>query len=385
VKYYKILTYGCQMNEHESEKLAGFLTTEGYGPTSDNANADVIVLNTCCVRAGAEDRVYGNLGALLPLKRQKPSLVIAVCGCMSQNQEAFETLKNRFTYVDIVFGTHNFDKFREFLSQHERTGERVLEFASEGGPLTEYGVYRRESGDRAYVNIMYGCDNFCSYCIVPYVRGRERSRAPDAVLREIAELAAQGYKEITLLGQNVNSYRGADGDGAAVGFPELLRKIDALPDDFKLAFMTSHPKDLSRETVEAVADCAKLKKEIHLPVQSGSDTVLNAMNRKYTVAQYLTLLDGIRERIPSCAVSSDVIVGFPGETEDDFQSTMELVRRARFTNLFMFMFSPRPGTPAAKMPDQIPAAVKKRRVNELIGLQRGLIKAIKAEGGAYAD
>lgn len=361
------------MNEHESEKLAGFLTEEGYEPAEDKADADVIVLNTCCVRAGAESRVYGNLGALLPLKRQKPSLILAVCGCMAQNEQAFETLKTRYPYVDIVFGTHNFDKFREFLRRRTEAGERVLEREESNGPIVEGGVYRRDKKSRAYVNIMYGCDNFCSYCIVPYVRGRERSREPRYILQEIGELIERGAKEFTLLGQNVNSYLGEE-NGTATDFPGLLRRIDGLRGDFTFTFMTSHPKDLSDDTIEAVAMCAKLKKEIHLPVQSGGDAILSAMNRNYTAARYLDRLDKIRARIPACAVSSDIIVGFPGETEADFQATLALVRRARFSTLFMFMYSERPGTPAAEMPDKVPEAVKKRRLKELIELQRELLK-----------
>jgi tRNA-2-methylthio-N6-dimethylallyladenosine synthase len=363
------------MNEHESEKLAGFLTEENYEATESSAAADVIVLNTCCVRAGAENKVYSRLGVLQPLKRLKPSLIIAVCGCMAQNAEAFETLKTRFPYVDIVFGTHNFDKFREFLKRRAETGGRVLEREEEGGPVCEGGVYRRADKNRAYVNIMYGCDNFCSYCIVPYVRGRERSRRPEPILQEIAELTARGCREITLLGQNVNSYRGEE-NGAAVGFPELLRRIDGLPGAFEVAFMTSHPKDLSAETIAAVAECPKVKKEIHLPAQSGSDAVLAAMNRNYTAAEYLALLDRIRAEIPNCAVSGDIIVGFPGESESDFAATLDLVKRARFSNLFMFMFSERPGTPAARMPDKIPIAVKKRRLNELIAIQREVVNRL---------
>jgi len=377
------------MNEHESEKLAGVLTGFGYEPTESKTDADIIVLNTCCVRAGAETRVYGNLGALLPLKRQKPSLLIAVCGCMAQNAEAFETLKSRFPYVDIVFGTHNFDRFGEFLEKRLSAGGRVLERAETEGAIAEGATYRRDETDHAYINIMYGCDNFCSYCIVPYVRGRERSREPRYIIEEARDLIAKGYSEFTLLGQNVNSYQMTNDKGQGTNtdyqpptanhhspttFPELLRDINALPGDFKFTFMTSHPKDLSAETIDAVAECGKIKKEIHLPVQSGSDAVLAAMNRGYTAAQYLGLVNAIRLRIPGCAVSSDVIVGFPGETEEDFAATLNLVKAARFTNLFMFKYSKRPGTKAAEMPGQIPEAIKKRRLGELIEVQREIIQ-----------
>lgn len=369
MKYY-IVTYGCQMNVHESEKLASICEKMGYTLADKREDADLIVFNTCAIREGAEDRVFGNVGALKKLKKQKPSLIIAVCGCMTQKQTTANYIMNTFPFVDIVIGTFNLPNFEHYVNA-VKTG-RQLELLQEGD-IDESVPYKRTSGDNAWVNIMQGCNNFCTYCIVPYVKGREKSRQEENILKEIREVLAEGkYKKITLLGQNVNSY-GKD-LVPAVSFAQLLRDICAIEGDFKLTFMTSHPKDLTDEVIDVIASEDKILKDIHLPAQSGNNRILKLMNRVYTREKYLGIINKIREKIPDARITSDFIVGFPTETEEEFQDTMSLVREVKFDSIFAFMYSPREGTVASKMEGQIPQEIKQRRVNELLALEKEIQK-----------
>ena len=379
MKRYKVITYGCQMNVHESEKLEGMLSAAGYSRTDISGEADLIIFNTCCIRAGAENKTFSNIGALKKLKDKKPDLKIAVCGCMPQKKDALEKLKTRFPYVDIIFGTHNLHKLTDYLTAAENNCCRVIDVWDHEDGVAESQPYLRSGGKTAWVNIMYGCDNFCAYCIVPYVRGRERSRNAEDIINEIKELAkTSAYEEICLLGQNVNSYRGMHG-GETINFAELLRLLCEIEGDFKITFMTSHPKDLSDEVIELIGKNQKLKKTIHLPVQSGSDNILKAMNRKYTAGYYEGLIEKIRAAAPNAELTSDIIVGFPGETEEDYNKTLDLIRRVKFNNLFMFMFSAREGTPAYNLPNQLPLEIKRGRLIKLIALQRKIQKEIQKE------
>ena len=369
-KTYHIVTYGCQMNVHESEKLAGIMRELGYESAEREEDAGVIVFNTCCIRENAEDRAKGNIGALKKLKQKNKDLIIAVGGCMTQQAGAAERLKRTFPFVDIVFGTHNLENFRELFIRKLQTKKSVIAVEEREGAIAEGTPKFRTSYPNAWVNIMYGCNNFCTYCIVPYVRGRERSRRAEDIVKECEELVAQGYKEITLLGQNVNSY------GGDITFAELLRKIAAIEGKFRLRFMTNHPKDFSEEVAYAVRDCDKICRCIHLPVQSGSDRILKLMNRRYTRAAYFEKLEFLRKIVPDCAVTSDIMVGFPSETEEDFLDTCELVEAARFHGAFTFVYSPRRGTKAAAMPDRVPEEVAKERIMRLIELQNGISRKI---------
>ena len=358
-KSYFITTFGCQLNVHESEKLAGVLEEMGYIAAKDIQNADVIVFNTCAIRGGAEDRALGNIGALKSLKKQNKNKIIAVCGCMTQNKEAAEKIYKTFPFVDIIFGTANLYLFKEFLLKHQN--KHSLYYSEEFNLDGENMPLVRTSGQNAWVNIMQGCNNFCSYCIVPYVRGRERSRDKSEILAEIKEIIkTKAYTKITLLGQNVNSYGKNTEFGNFVG---LLKDICLLEGDFKVAFMTSHPKDLSSELIDFIAKEPKMLKEIHLPVQSGSNKILKAMNRGYTREKYLGIVKEIKQKILDVQLSTDIIVGFPGETEEDFEDTINLLKEVKFNNVFAFMYSPRIGTPAAKMDNQIPQEIKNKRVN----------------------
>ena len=366
MKYF-IVTYGCQMNVHESEKLASICEKMGYTLADKREDADLIVFNTCAIREGAEDRVFGNVGALKKLKKQKPSLIIAVCGCMTQKEATANYIMNTFPFVDIVIGTFNLPNFEHYVNAVKKG--RQLELLNEGD-IDETVPYKRTSGDNAWVNIMQGCNNFCTYCIVPYVRGREKSRSEENILKEIREVLAEGkYKKITLLGQNVNSY-GKD-LSPVVTFAQLLKDICAIDGDFKLTFMTSHPKDLTDDVIDVIASEDKILKEIHLPAQSGNNRILKLMNRKYTREKYLGIINKIREKIPNARITSDFIVGFPTETEEEFQDTMSLVREVKYDGIFAFMYSPREGTVASKMDGQVPQEVKQRRVNELLALENG--------------
>lgn len=363
-KKYFIVTYGCQMNVHESEKLAGILQKRGYVEAANEDEADIIVFNTCCIRENAENHAYGNIGALKKRKKMRPDLLIAVGGCMTQQDGAAERLRKKLPFVDIVFGTHNLKDFGALLDRKAAQKKPLVSVQASEERLEEGDSAYRTSFPNAWVNIMYGCNNFCTYCIVPYVRGRERSREPDAVVREVEGLLEKGYKEITLLGQNVNSY-GTDRD-VGMTFPQLLRRIAAIGGKFRLRFMTSNPKDFGEELVQAIADCPQVCNLVHLPAQSGSDRILRLMNRKYTAAEYLRKVEMLRGAVPDCALTSDLMVGFPTETEEDFRRTLELVRAAGFSTAFTFVYSRRSGTKAAEMEGQVPEEVCKERIMRLV-------------------
>lgn len=366
MKFFKVITYGCQMNLHESEKLAGILSAKGYFPTEDNEQADVIVFNTCCIRENAEQHALGNLGALKYLKKQKPSLIIAIGGCMTQQAGVAEKVKESYPFVDIIFGTHNLDMFGEYLDERTSGKKKVLKVTDDNGKIREGTATLRTSFPNAWVNIMQGCNNFCTYCIVPYVRGREKSRSPEAVFSEVQKLVLLGYKEITLLGQNVNSY-GKD-LGGNVSFASLIDSLNMIRGDFRLRFMTNHPKDLNEELVKAVSENKYCCHSIHLPVQSGSDRILKLMNRRYTAKDYLDKVNLIRKYVPDCAITTDIMIGFPTETEEDFQDTVNLCKNADFASAFTFVYSRRSGTVADKMDGQIPEDVKKDRIMRLVEL-----------------
>lgn len=358
-------TYGCQQNAADGEKIKGMLEKMGYGFTDDTADADFILFNTCAVRENAVQRVFGNVGALKHLKKKKPKLIVAVCGCMVQQPGTAERLKKTFPFVDIVFGTHALHTFPELLCKCIFERERVFEIPDIDGVIIEGMPVKRDSRFKAGVPIMYGCDNFCTYCVVPYVRGRERSRTPEAVISEVEKLIADGYKDILLLGQNVNSY----GKGSSVDFPELLRRLDSLSGEFRLEFMTSHPKDCTKRLIDVIADSRHICYHLHLPVQCGSDRILKLMNRHYDVKHYLELVDYARERIPELNLTTDIIVGFPGELRSDFEQTLELMKRVCFDSAFTFIFSPREGTKAAEMDDPVSADEKSRWFKELLEVQ----------------
>ena len=358
LKYY-IETYGCQMNEHDSEKIAGMLVKCGYTKADSKQDADFILFNTCCVREHAELRTFGNVGFIKELKQLNPRLILGVCGCMMQQKDVADKLYKRFPFVDLIFGTHELKNF-PFMLEKVLDNERIINISEMNGEVIEGLPVERTPGFSTFVNIMYGCNNFCTYCIVPYVRGRERSRRAEDVVNEVREVVALGYKEVTLLGQNVNSYY-SDG----VNFPKLLEMVNAVPGLTRLRFMTSHPKDLSDELIEAMAKLDKVGKHIHLPVQSGSDEILRRMNRRYTSSQYLELVSNLRSKVKDVEITTDIIVGFPGETEEDFEATCDIVRKVGYSNAYTFAYSPREGTIAAKMPDQIAQEVKKQRLNKL--------------------
>ena len=366
-KNYIIHTYGCQMNVHESEKIAGILGGMGFAECQKPEDADVIVFNTCCVRENAEQHAFGNIGMLKKLKSEKPQLVIAVCGCMTQQGNFSEKLLKSYPYVDMIIGTYNIDKFGELLQKKIYSKKRLVEILDKNGEIVEGIKPLRSSFPNAWVNIMYGCNNFCSYCIVPYVRGRERSRQPENIIAEIKGLLADGYKEITLLGQNVNSY-GKD-LGGNVNFASLLEEIGKIDGKFRLRFMSNHPKDLTEEVVIAIKNNPHACKAIHLPVQSGSDRILKEMNRRYTREQYLGEIATIRKIIPDCAITTDIIVGFPTETEEEFLDTLSLVNEVGYDGAFTFVYSPREGTKAAAMEGQIDAGTKKDRIMRLVDAQ----------------
>ena len=365
-KHYHIITYGCQMNVHESEKIAGTLKKMGYEPVADSEDADIVVFNTCCIRENAENHAYGNIGALKKLKKSKKDLLIAVGGCMTQQPGKAEELKKKFPFVDIVFGTHNLDELQKLVELKLKRKKSVVDVWEKEGEISEKDEPFRTSYPNAWVNIMYGCNNFCTYCIVPYVRGRERSRRPEHIVAEVRSLLDEGYKEITLLGQNVNSY-GNDADGA-FNFPDLLREICQDKRKFRLRFMTSNPKDFTEDLVAAIAENPQICRLVHLPVQAGSDRILQKMNRKYTSGEYLDKVKMLRKRIPDCQITTDIMVGFPTETEEDFQKTLDLVDAADFSTAFTFVYSRRSGTVAAEMEGQIPEDVQKDRIMRLVSL-----------------
>ena len=359
-------TYGCQQNEADSEKIRGYLTQMGYGMTQDEFQADVIVINTCAVREHAEMRVLGNVGALNHTKKARPNQIIAVCGCMVQQEHMTEKIKKSYPIVDLVFGPHELWRFPELLKKVMDRHKRVFATEENLGVVAE-GIPRQRDGSvKAWLSIMYGCNNFCTYCIVPYVRGRERSRLPEDILREARQLVTEGYKDITLLGQNVNSY----GKDLALpfDFADLLRAINDIPGDFVLRFMTSHPKDATEKLFRTMAECEKCAHHIHLPVQSGSDRVLKAMNRHYDRAKYLEEVALARRYMPDLVLTTDIIVGFPGETEEEFAETLSLCEQVRFDAMFTFIYSKRVGTPAASLPDPYTRAEKQKRFDALTAL-----------------
>ena len=362
-----IHTYGCQQNVADSEKLKGMLEKAGCGLTENKEEADIIIFNTCAVREHAEDRVFGNVGMLKALKRQKPSLLIALCGCMMEQEHIAERIYKSFPYVGLVFGTHVIHRFPELLYNALTTGKRHIERGNDDGLIYEGIPIHRDGSFKGWLPVMYGCDNFCTYCIVPYVRGRERSRELKTIVDEVRAMIESGYKEITLLGQNVNSYGKGLPDG--VSFPQLLKTVAEIEGDFRLSFMTSHPKDASKELIDVIAGNPKISTHLHLPFQSGSDRILKLMNRHYDVERYLEIVRYARSRIPDIDITSDVIVGFPGETEEDFQCTLDLISEVGFPSLFTFIYSKREGTPAAKLPDPDTHEVKAERMGRLLKLQ----------------
>lgn len=364
-----VRTYGCQQNVADSEKLRGQLQEMGFAFTEQEEEADLILFNTCAVRENAEFRVYGNVGNLKALKRQKPSLIIGVCGCMMEQEHVAEKIRQSYPYVSLVFGTHVVHKLPELLYQTLTSGKRVFSRGddSEDKTIVEGLPIHRDRDIRAWLTVMYGCDNFCSYCVVPHVRGRERSRTPEAVEAEFRALVQAGYKEIVLLGQNVNSY--GKTLEHPISFSELLRRLDAIPGDHRLRFMTSHPKDATKELIDTMAESEHICHSLHLPFQSGNDRVLKEMNRKYTRERYLELIQYAREKMPDISFSSDIIVGFPGETYEEFFDTVSLVEEVGFTSLFTFIYSPRVGTRAAKMEDPVSEQEKSRWFTELLQAQ----------------
>ncbi len=374
MKKYHIITFGCQMNEHDSETIAGMLAQQGMEPVLDKKEADIVIINTCSVRENADKRFFGTLGQLKKKKTENPEFVVGVCGCMMQQQHVIDTLKMKYPWVDIIFGTHNIHMFPQLLENVMNEKQKIMDIWEDGGEIVEGLPAKRLYKHKAFVNIMYGCNNFCTYCIVPYTRGRERSRRPLDIVNEVRNLVADGVKEITLLGQNVNSYKGdEDTDFAALIY--MLNDIEGLE---RIRFMTSHPKDLSDRLIQAYRDCDKLCRNIHLPVQSGSSSILKRMNRRYTKENYLQLVERLRTAVPDITISTDIIVGFPGETEADFLETLDLAERVRYDSAFTFLYSIRKGTPAEKFEDQIPEDVKHERFNRLVDT----INRISAEKNA---
>lgn len=358
-----VTTFGCQMNARDSEKLRGILNQIGY-EEAEKDEADFVIYNTCTVRENANTRVYGRLGQLKPRKKQQPHMMIGLCGCMMQEPEVIAKLKKSYSFVDIIFGTHNIYKFAELICERYEAGKMVVDIWEDTDKIVEDLPNERKYAFKSGINIMFGCNNFCSYCIVPYVRGRERSRKPEAIIREIERLVKDGVSEVMLLGQNVNSY-GKTLD-EPITFAELLRRIEKIEGLKRIRFMTSHPKDLSDELIEVMASSEKICKHLHLPVQSGSTRILKKMNRRYTKESYLELTEKIKKAVPDISLTTDIIVGFPGETEEDFQETLDVVRKVRYDSAFTFIYSKRTGTPAAAMEDQIPADVVKDRFDRLL-------------------
>lgn len=381
-KQAKIIVYGCQMNERDSQTAAGYLSQAGYRITEGIKEADLILYMTCCVRGNAEERALGNLAEAKRLKKGKPGLVVGVCGCMVQEEWVKAELEGRLSWIDLAFGTHNLHRMPELLSRLE-SGERVIEVWDNAQDVVEDLPVIRKDGLKAFVNITYGCDNFCTYCIVPYVRGRERSRLASDILQECHEAASAGAREITLLGQNVNAYgKGMDQNQGekAKDFPSLLRLLDAqLPDGIRIRFTTSHPRFVDQTMINAMASCGKACEHYHLPLQAGSDKILEAMNRGYTAGEYMDLLERIRRAVPGCSITTDIMVGFPGETEEDFLHTLDIVSKARFDAAFTFIYSPRQGTAAALMSGQVAEDEKKDRIKRLIEAQNRICLEVNGQ------
>ncbi len=375
-----IKTYGCQMNEHDSEKLTALLMQMGYRATADIAEADVIIYNTCCVRENAELKVFGNLGALKPLKAKRPDMIIAVCGCMMQQSHVVEEIKTKYRHVDLVFGTHNLHTFPSLLHRAMAQPDILVEIWEGEKSIVEGMPVARKKSLKAFVNIMYGCNNFCTFCIVPYTRGRERSRLPKDIIAEVEGLIADGSKEIMLLGQNVNSY-GLD-FSENYSFAQLLRDIDAIAGDCRIRFMTPHPKDLSPALIDCLRDLPSLCEYIHLPVQAGSNQLLKAMNRRYTLESYLEKVARLKAEVPDIAISTDIIIGFPGETDEDIDALIDLIREVQYDSAFTFIYSMRQGTPAARMTNQIDESVKHERFDRMLNaLNTMIIENNKAQVG----
>ena len=396
---YKIITFGCQMNEHDSEVISGMLTQRGYTEAAgeDMRNTDIVIINTCSIRENADKRFFGTLGQLKKIKLANPNFTVCVCGCMMQQEHITKKLRQSYPWVDVIFGTHNIHEFPDMLEemfQRRSTGEdwtvnqirssrefRVDRVYRDSDRIVEGLPAKRLFGNKSFVNIMYGCNNFCTYCIVPYTRGREKSRRPEDIIAEVKALAADGVKEVTLLGQNVNSYRGVSADsGNEWDFADLIYALNEVEGLERIRFMTSHPKDLSDKLIAAFAECDKLCNYIHLPVQAGSSSVLRRMNRKYTREQYLELVRKLREAVPGIAISTDIIVGFPGETEEDFCETLSLAEEIQYDSAFTFLYSPRRGTPAADYENQIPEDVKHERFNRLVEVMN---RGSKARNAAF--
>lgn len=365
-------TFGCQQNEADTERIRGMLHEMGYEMTDSAEDADFILFNTCAVREHAEERAFGNIGALSHLKKRRPDLIIALCGCMAQQDKNVQKIQKSYPQVTLLFGTHALWRFPSLLYRTMTEKKRIFDIdGDENGEIAEGLPVMRENGAKAWLSIMYGCNNFCTYCIVPYVRGRERSRRPEEIESELRDLISAGYKDITLLGQNVNSY-GKDLE-LDIDFADLLRRLDAVEGDFLIRFMTSHPKDAGPRLFDAMADCSKVAKQLHLPFQSGSDEILERMNRRYTAADYRKLITYARGKMPNLTLSSDIIVGFPGETEADFQQTLALVQEIEFDLLFTFLYSKRSGTPAAEYEDNATPAEKQNRFERLLRAQDEIV------------
>lgn len=383
-KKYCVVTYGCQMNLHESEKISGILSGMGMSAVNEPENADVVVFNTCCIRDTAERRALGNIGKMKELKKKNKNLLIVVTGCMTQQNGFAENMKERYQYVDVILGTHNISDLENQIRIRLEKKKRVAAILNTDGYIDdETTPVTRTSFPNAWVNINYGCNNFCTYCIVPYVRGRERSRDMKSIISECEKLINDGYKEITLLGQNVNSY-GNDVPDENVNFANLLREVAKIDGKFRIRFMTSHPKDLTEDVVKAIRDNDKICNNIHLPIQAGSNSVLKNMNRRYTREHYLGLIDMIRRYLPDCGITTDIMVGFPYETEEDFLDTMDIVEKVRFSTAFTFIYSVRKGTKAAEMP-QIPYEIKQNRIKRLIARQNEITEEISKDyvGNVY--
>lgn len=383
-KKYCVVTYGCQMNLHESEKISGILSGMGMSAVNDPENADVVVFNTCCIRDTAERRALGNIGKMKELKKKNKNLLIVVTGCMTQQNGFAENMKERYQYIDVILGTHNISDLENQIRIRLEKKKRVAAVLDTDGYIDdETTPVTRTSFPNAWVNINYGCNNFCTYCIVPYVRGRERSRDMKSIISECEKLINDGYKEITLLGQNVNSY-GNDVPDENVNFANLLREVAKIDGKFRIRFMTSHPKDLTEDVVKAIRDNDKICNNIHLPIQAGSNSVLKNMNRRYTREHYLGLIDMIRRYLPDCGITTDIMVGFPYETEEDFLDTMDIVEKVRFSTAFTFIYSVRKGTKAAEMP-QIPYEIKQNRIKRLIARQNEITEEISKDyvGNVY--
>ena len=374
MKYYKVITYGCQMNEHESEKLSGMLENLGYKQTEDENLASVIVFNTCCIRENAERKAEGNIGALKKLKKNKKELIIAVGGCMAQQPKKAEYLKKKFPFIDIIFGTHNLSDFEILLKKRIDTGKKIIEISNDVYAMKECSTIKRSTYPSAYVNVMYGCNNFCSYCIVPFVRGRERSRKIEDIVLEVKSLVNSGYKEITLLGQNVDSYGKDLSD--KTDFSLLLEEVAKIDGKFRIRFLSNHPKDINQKLANVIKKHDKICNSIHFPVQSGSTNVLSLMNRKYTREDYFKKIKMLRKTVKGIKITTDIMVGFPKETERDFKDTLSLVKKVKFDGAFTFVYSARSGTRAYDMDGHIDESVKKQRIVKLVNLQNDINRKI---------